>query len=91
MRVITTSGTRQVRFVLRENSDVLATYKVSLINENTREINVINATNTLDSKGRLLVDINYEYKEGDELALKITNDDETVIYHRNKIYVTDEQ
>ena len=47
-------------------------------------------TNLNDNNGQLAFNITETYLEGDELTLKVTSTDGNTIYHRNKIFVTDQ-
>jgi len=95
MRVITTSGTREVKVVLRNTPTTTTSYKAVVRNDNTRvesEIDITNytVTNLNDNNGQLAFNITETYLEGDELTLKVTSTDGNTIYHRNKIFVTDQ-
>jgi len=92
MRVITTSGTRSFNVVLRE----LATsnnYDVVLYNESTKATSTINVTKTnteiIDNMDQLNVEVTDTFNEGAELSFYIVENGETVILHRNKLFVTD--
>lgn len=95
MRVITTSGTREIKVALRTAPTMTTSYKAVVRNDNTRvesEIDVLNYTvsNYNDNNGQLAFNITDTYLEGDELTLKVTSTDGNTIYHRNKIFVTDQ-
>lgn len=95
MRVITTSGSRTVKFVLRELQTATTSYKAILTNENTgveTEIDVVDWTVTQmnNNNGQLSVNITDTFNEGADFSVKITSVDKTVVYHRNKLFVTDQ-
>lgn len=95
MRVITTTGSRNVNLVLRYLQTVTTSYKVVIINDNTKaeaEIDVDNWTLTQlnDNMGQLQFTVTDAYNEGDELTVKVVSTDGLTVYHRNKIFVTDQ-
>lgn len=95
MRVISTSGTRTAKFILRETQTATTSYKVVLTNEDSgaeSEIDVANYTITQlnDNNGQIEVTFTSTYTEGLGFSLKITSKDGNTLYHRNKIFVTDQ-
>lgn len=96
MRIATTSGTRTFNIVLR---DYKATddgaYTVNLFNKNTQEESTIAITGQTNSviqanMNQLVVTLTDTYTEGDEFSFYITGTGESVVLHRNKIFITDQ-
>ena len=93
MRVITTSGTRNVEVVLRQYATSSNDYDVVITNESTKAVNTVNVTKTVtqiqDNNDLFDFDVTTEYNEGAELSFYIIETGGSVILHRNKIFVTD--
>ena len=95
MRVITTSGTRPLDFVLRYEQNETISYKAVFIEDLTKAETPVTITDWTvsdmqNNNGQLRVNVTKVYNEGDELTLKITSLDDSIIYHRNKIFVTNQ-
>lgn len=95
MRVISTSGTRTIKLVLRYLQTVTTSYDIVVKNDNTRQETTIDLDNWTmtqfnDNMGQIEVTFTETYTEGDNLTIKVLSTDGNTLYHRNKIFVTDQ-
>ena len=91
MRVITTSGTRNVEVVLRDYA-LSNSYDVVIRNESTNETETITVVQTVETikaiEDFFVFELSDAYNEDAELDFYIVETGETKILHRNKIFVT---
>ena len=93
MRVISTTGTRSIFCILRENGN-LNNYTVYVTNESTNVTTTIDITQTpiqiTSNNNQIEIVFTDDYVEGDELSYYVTELGSDEVLHRNKIFVTDQ-
>lgn len=95
MRIITTTGIREVFLVMRYSQNASVDYKVILTNEQTKQDIEIDVDDWLPSDtdsnmGQLKFTVTQDFNEGDEYRIKVVNKDNDVVCHRNKLFITDQ-
>lgn len=94
MRVVTTSGTREIKIIPRYLQEATETYTVVLTNEETKEEESITVSNYTVTDyntniSQVLVPITSTYSEGSVFRIKVTDSSDRITY-RGKLFVTDQ-
>lgn len=95
MRVITTSGARNIKIIPRYTQSGTINYQITLYNENTRQSTSLTAfdyeVSTYNTNnGQIEIEISDTYNEGDTFSFKVTDNTNDRVVNRGKIFVTDQ-